>query len=516
MHHPLTRQQTRDSLRSWWSDRNPVGPNINLHAATKPLMRFMYRRDVLALIDKNRGIPLTNEDMEIYSSYLAYKYVSASTKRAILMELQMRVKSESDACAVADSFLVYLLDEFLSSPDIEMRKSMCRLLAVLTQHQAAVLPLLRGNPCPQLVSLLKGSDIGVVADATEALCSIAKCPEGAQAVVDSNVFDCLAALLVSANEEIRKWPCDLLAELARHETIAMAVAGSLVSLLRAGEFVVLRHAAKILERIATSSDGAQAVVDGEIGSRVSELLESPDVWARQWTCSMLDEVAGSENAALAALCIISCPHLVSLLRDQYSDVISMAAKVLYHITASPDGAQAALDANVLECLPPLLESPDPEVCGWTRNLLQRLAHHETKMRAAVVGHAVALLWSAKIPVIQAGLRILHDITISPQGATLAVDANVLGRVAHLVESADTEVQTWTWDMMLNLVQNETTARSAVGTLVSLLWRGDSRASQRVADILYQTVNSTKGAQVAMEATVLGLVESAHPAVKRWA
>ncbi|KAJ7478410.1 armadillo-type protein [Mycena latifolia] len=335
MHHPLTRQPTRDSLRSWWSDRNPVGPNINLHAATKPLMRFMYRRDVLALIDKNRGIPLTNEDMEIYSSYLAYKYVSASTKTAILMELQTRVESESDVCAVANSFVVYLLDEFLSSPEAEMRKSMCRLLAGLTRHEAAVLPLLRGNPCQQLVSRLKDSDIEVITDAAQALYRIAKFPEGAQAAVDANVLDSLAELLVSTHVEIQKWPCDMLIKLACHKTTAMAVVGPLASFLRAGQPLVFHQAAKILEWIATSSDGAQAVMHGDIGDCVSELLKSPNFGARQRTCSLLQEVAGSENTALAALCVVSCPQLVSLLQRVYYSPITSGVTIRDPLVGHP-------------------------------------------------------------------------------------------------------------------------------------------------------------------------------------
>ncbi|KAJ7232576.1 hypothetical protein C8J57DRAFT_1578930, partial [Mycena rebaudengoi] len=54
---PLTRQQTLESLSSWWSDRNPNlrGPTINIHAAAKPLMKLLYNRQALEFIGKIDG-----------------------------------------------------------------------------------------------------------------------------------------------------------------------------------------------------------------------------------------------------------------------------------------------------------------------------------------------------------------------------------------------------------------------------------------------------------------------------
>ncbi|KAJ7079831.1 hypothetical protein C8R44DRAFT_754529 [Mycena epipterygia] len=85
----LTRQCTLDSVLSWWSDSNSLlltGPTINLHAASKPLMRFLYHWAVLDFIKKNQRIPLTEETMQIYESYLAFQYVMQRTKTMILRE----------------------------------------------------------------------------------------------------------------------------------------------------------------------------------------------------------------------------------------------------------------------------------------------------------------------------------------------------------------------------------------------------------------------------------------------
>jgi hypothetical protein len=69
---PLARQLTPQSVHSWWSDSNPPGATISLHAAAKPLMRLMYHRQAMRFIEDNFGIPLSQESLDIYVSYLAY------------------------------------------------------------------------------------------------------------------------------------------------------------------------------------------------------------------------------------------------------------------------------------------------------------------------------------------------------------------------------------------------------------------------------------------------------------
>jgi hypothetical protein len=67
---PLARQRTRQSLLSYWSDNNPPGATISIHAIAKPLMKRMYHQQALALIKDNRGKALSTAALEVYSSYL--------------------------------------------------------------------------------------------------------------------------------------------------------------------------------------------------------------------------------------------------------------------------------------------------------------------------------------------------------------------------------------------------------------------------------------------------------------
>ncbi|KAJ7479095.1 hypothetical protein FB451DRAFT_1172216 [Mycena latifolia] len=209
MHHPLTRQPTRDSLRSWWSDRNQLGPNIDLHAAAKPLMRFMYRRDVLAFIAKTRGSPLSRENTEIYSSYLAY-------------DIAARVEDDSDADAVGDSLVLHLADELLSSPNAGVRRPMCRILAILARRETTGAAILRRNLFPgSYLSCNQGviielqtsdTDVEVIKSALQGLRWLSKWPDGAQAAVDANLLHSLPELLDSGNGEIRAKSGGLLTE----------------------------------------------------------------------------------------------------------------------------------------------------------------------------------------------------------------------------------------------------------------------------------------------------------------
>ncbi|KAJ7443564.1 armadillo-type protein [Mycena latifolia] len=408
MHHPLTRQRTRGSLYSWWSDRNPPGPTIDLHAIAKPLMRFMYRRDVLAFITKNRGAPLSQEAMDIYSSYLAYKYISSSTKAAILVELERRLDSDDDARAVAESFLLHLADEFLRSSHIEICKSMCRILRLLAHRETIIPAVLRWTPCQQLVSLLSAMDIGVIMVAAETLSSIAKCAEGAQAVVDAKVFDCFAELLKSPNEKVQKWLREIMGELIRHDITARAATGAMASLLRSEDPKIVENAARILFQSTDSFGSAQAIMDTNVLQCVPDLLQSRETGVRKWTWSLLDESARHELTTRAAV-----EQVVSLIRGDDVRLVRGAAHRLWQTSKSSAGAQAAVDAHVLEYLPALVEFPDAWIQQWAWNLLEELVHHESTASAGTC----ELISLCRIPTVtKRAIHMLDHILTSPHVA----------------------------------------------------------------------------------------------------
>jgi hypothetical protein len=167
---PLTRQQTFGSVHSWWSDSNPNlrGPTINLHVVAKPLIKLLHNRQALEIIRNNRGIPLSPMKLELYWSYLLYvdpprhpilgsnslsryKYVSVSTKSAIVDDLSRRLQSESEALVVDLNMLHDLLQ---LEPPVEGGENMqvptLSMLVTLVKWEATA-----EATCGSLVALLR-------------------------------------------------------------------------------------------------------------------------------------------------------------------------------------------------------------------------------------------------------------------------------------------------------------------------------------------------------------------------
>ncbi|KAK7043499.1 hypothetical protein R3P38DRAFT_247403 [Favolaschia claudopus] len=119
------RPPTSQSVHSWWSDSNSIGPTISIHAAAKPLMRLMYHRQVRSFIKRNQDTPITPQLMEICLSYLSYKYISPTTKSLILKELDTRVElhSNRDATLINESMELCssLVLELLASSNTQIR-----------------------------------------------------------------------------------------------------------------------------------------------------------------------------------------------------------------------------------------------------------------------------------------------------------------------------------------------------------------------------------------------------------
>ncbi|KAF7291243.1 hypothetical protein MIND_01268000 [Mycena indigotica] len=110
---PLSRVLSAPSVHSWWSDSNPTGASLNLHAAAKPLLRFMYANEVFKLMEAHPSwaTALTDNILNIYLSYLGSPYVSRSTKCAILQHFTGRMISLPH-CAHDSKLLVQWANSF--------------------------------------------------------------------------------------------------------------------------------------------------------------------------------------------------------------------------------------------------------------------------------------------------------------------------------------------------------------------------------------------------------------------
>ncbi|KAJ7479229.1 armadillo-type protein [Mycena latifolia] len=163
----------------------------------------------------------------------------------------------------------------------------------------------------QLVSLWRGGSPRVIESVGDILYRIASFLETAEAIVNAKLLDFVTDAFDSPNEEVRKWMCDILEELALHEATARVVINELVSLLRTRDIRVIESAAHTLHRIARTPEGSKIAVDANMLESVGELLEFPNAGVRKWTCCVLEQLATHSTTVKVAV-----GRLVSLLRRE--------------------------------------------------------------------------------------------------------------------------------------------------------------------------------------------------------
>jgi hypothetical protein len=89
-------------------------------------------------------------------------------------------------------------------------------------------------------------------------------------------------------------------------------------------------------------------------------------------------------------------QMLILCSNENLKVVESAVQTLRWISRLSEGAQAAVDANVLECVPKLLDSPSQKVRKWTWSILGELTRHESTAKAAT-RYLLSLLRRVSIP-----------------------------------------------------------------------------------------------------------------------
>ncbi|KAJ7043991.1 hypothetical protein C8F04DRAFT_685855 [Mycena alexandri] len=218
---PLTRQRTPQSLHSEWS-RTSLGVTMSIHAVAKPLMKVMYHRAVMNLIKRQRGIPLSAETMELYESYLGWKYVAETTKTIILYEIGLRARVAVAEAEVAASFLLSY-ESLLESTNDAIQRWTAWTLGQLASHSLTRRAVITVQPCARLVALLRYGSEDVVEGVCYALAQISYDLDGAKSIVEAGVLNFIPELLESATVAVRRWASWIFAELAFHPSTQGAV-----------------------------------------------------------------------------------------------------------------------------------------------------------------------------------------------------------------------------------------------------------------------------------------------------
>ncbi|KAJ7494113.1 armadillo-type protein [Mycena latifolia] len=402
---PLTRQRTLESVLSWWSDSNPSGATINLHAATKPLMKLMYHRQALGFVKRNRGLPMSLETLEIYWSYLSYgffslvdfaanllprwKYVSTSTKLAILEELITRARSEEDARVLIHSNIVNKLVQLQQSLPVWKPYRLLGMAAGILWQLASHSKSTSAAVNEPLVALLRESDVSDVARGFELLGLIANSPVGAEGIVAANALHYLLEGLGSPSPDVRAAACGLTQALAQRQSTAAAVMDlnpckQIVALSRQVDMDIRQAqlASYALVAIANWPDGAEAAVTAQVLDHVPKWFSSWHYGTRQAACQLVEKLARHKSTVGAVMDLEPCERLVTILELDTGNYLAFCAlEALGSIANWPNGAEAVVAAKALDHLTKSLVSRLAYERRSACRLLAALARHESTVQA---------------------------------------------------------------------------------------------------------------------------------------
>ncbi|KAJ7430497.1 armadillo-type protein [Mycena galericulata] len=509
---PLTRQQSRASIYSWWSDSNPglQGPTINLHTVTKPLLKLMYHRQALGFIQRNGDTPLSSETLEIYSTYLLCKYVSASTQADILRHLTRRAESDDDARAIADSAILVQIPHLLGSAIEKLRVTAGELLIDLVQHETIMSTILATSSFEIIVSLLKDEDVGVIFSATSVLASVAFRSHGAQAIVNTNTLTYLVELLDSQSEKVRSQAYTLITNLVLHEDKHPEVT---------------RRVVYVLDNLTQSPYSAQAFIKANILPHLVELLDSASKQIRENACVLVGNLARHESCLAAILAENPFEILVSLLRDADSGVIHSGTCALAIVAYWPDGAQAVINANILPHLSELLglgstSAIQANACILVRNLAQHESSLAPILAANPFERLVCLLRDTDSVIIQHATAAISEVAYWADGAQAVIKANTLPHLSELLESTSEQIQKYACILVGNLALYESALAAIVAAnpferLVSLLQDANPVVIQDTTYALANLAYWFDAAQAVINANTLPHLSELLESASKW-
>ncbi|KAJ7355641.1 armadillo-type protein [Mycena albidolilacea] len=441
--------------------------------------------------------------------------------------------SEVEARAVVDSPVFPHIAPMLESPHPRTRSCSCWLLQSLARHKSITLAVQELKLCEQLVFLLDDNNSGVICEATYTLSRITQWVDGAKDVVDAKALNHVLRLLESPNPDTRKWACELMGNLACHESTAPAVlklnpSVQLVSLL-GGEDSLVHWVMFALSRIAKWVEGAKDVVDAKVLNHILRLLESPNPDTREQASILVGCLACHESTALAVLKLNPSVQLVSLLGWAFvSGEDSLVYWVMYalsQIAQWVDGAKGVVDAKVLDHILRLLESANPETQRSACVLTGYLAWHGSTAPAILklnLSVQLVSLLGGEDSLVHWVTFALSQITQWVDGVKGVVDAKVLDHVLRLLKSPNPDTRKWACKLVGNLASHKSTAPAVLKLnpsvqLVSLLG-GEDSVVPRVTYTLSQIAQWVDGAKGVVDAKVLDhilrLLESSNPETQR--
>ncbi|KAJ7774063.1 armadillo-type protein [Mycena metata] len=400
----------------------------------------MYRKQVRSFIKKNQGTPLSRTTMEIYLSYLAFKYISHNTKISVLNELSARAYEQKDARLVHSLVLEWdLVADLLDSPKPGIRRDTCNLLGAIAASYAAETwsSEVCGRIVPKIVSLLRDVDSMVRESAVDAAASVSKSPAGAQAVAAAEVWDCFPEYTSSAGRGACR---RILENLADHAVGLLPIPFRPWLQTSENDVHVQRNAVYILAKLSCRPQGVQVDIRTTALGYISNLLDSSDTETRRWSCEFLG------NLANYWISLDTDIHLkfTSLLGDQDECVREAAAATIAKMILIRTDAISRRPA-ILKHFAEHLDSPDARIRQFICIVLGKFAVYlPTPLDLLNIGptERIAPLLSSDA---DAGVRrhaahALAKISFW-RGATEAFDAPTIQLLLDLLKSTQSSSDT---------------------------------------------------------------------------
>ncbi|KAJ7622384.1 hypothetical protein FB45DRAFT_927662 [Roridomyces roridus] len=359
----LQRQDSRPSIHSWWSDSNSLlhsGPTINLHAAAKPLMRFMYHRQALGLIESNRAIRLSQPVLEDLSSYLLCKYVSHRTQWTVLQYLNYRARwHDGEAQEILNSPVLDHIPQLLVDENLrELTISLLETLLARTLGRS-MLSILEPNTSEYL---LRGDDPksqhDICLEVTAVLARYARHPQGEHPLLQ---------LLESNRGHMRWWACKVIIYFQdAPEMERWFPATKLVKLLRDEDGDVRDQATYALARAFERRPGIAAPIVAA-ATRENSVKELCAGFARK-----------QHSLALSILLDqIPMKNWLDDLSNMDEALVEQTLRKLIRVSQDCGGSDALRLAGIQDHLPQLLSGESASIRSRTCELVDNLPGYHT-------------------------------------------------------------------------------------------------------------------------------------------
>ncbi|KAJ7601407.1 armadillo-type protein [Mycena polygramma] len=341
--------------------------------------------------------------------------------------------------------------------------------------------------------------------------------DGAQTVVKADILLRVQGLLESTSAHARRWSCQLVGNLARHDSTATAVqelapCAQLVSLSKqAVHWQVRSCAIYALSMICNHPDGALAAVNSNIVELIQELMAPQlSLLSRQtlsWMSVMLEGLTEHQPGSLAVLDTQSLwLFIFHFLSDDDVEFRRYGLRAVKRIVDA-GGARDIIEANVLKYVGELLEIDSEEIREQTCTILGDLASHLPTIHLPLwdtkVCQQLISLSSDTNPSIRRGvIRALWNMSEHPLGAEAIVNLNGHHDLSRLLDSSDPETAGWICEILGRLAVTQGPRLADLGImpcrcLVSFLSDGDLNVRQSAIYVVTTICMRSMGAQTVM-------------------